>query len=111
MAAFPVTIAGSVTCAHPPGAATLTSAAKLTVLGKPVLPFSAAANLGPYTNCAASSPPGVCVSTVVLPPNPGESSRLTVGGAPVLLDALQATSAPAATPVTVAAGQTVLTAS
>jgi hypothetical protein len=111
MAAFPVTTDGSVTCAHPPGKATLTSDAKLTVKHQPVLVFSAAAKLGPYEGCTASSPPGVCASTVVLLPNPGRSRLLTVGGEPVLLAALQATSAPAATPVTVSAGQTVLTAS
>lgn len=116
---FPVTIDGSATCAHPPGAATLTSDVKLTVKSKPVLLFSAAAKLGPYAGCTAPDTRGKCVTTAVLTPNPGQSRKLTVGGSGnfVLLADLQATSLPpsndpaTATPVTVSAGQAVLTAS
>ena len=118
MAAFPVTTAGSVTCQHKPGAATLTSEAKLTVRKKPVLLFPAAAALGPYTGCTAPDARGKCVNTVVPEPNPGRSRKLTVGGGgnAVLLADLLATSISAAgpasaTPVTVSAGQTLLTAS
>lgn len=103
----PVTIKGSVRCAHG-GSARLGSDTKLTVHGRPVLTFESAASLGPYTGCTPPPPGQPCVTTLVgPPPNPGQSSTLTVnGGDPVLLAGLQATSQPLATPVTVTAGQT-----
>jgi hypothetical protein len=107
--AFPVTTDGSVTCAHD-GTVTLAGDKRLTVNHQQVVPFPAPP-FGPYAGCGESTPPGPCASTVPSSPDSGRSGRLTVGGAPVLLSSLQATSAPAGTPVTVSAGQTVLTAS
>ena len=118
--ANPVTVKGSFACVHG-GTVSLAAApataadGRLTVNGeKAVLfpglfagpPFAV-----PYANCGAPTPPAPCVSTTALTPNPGQSSRLTVGGAPVLLDSLQATSQAANTSLkSVAAGQSVLTA-
>lgn len=119
--AFPVTIAGTFTCSHQ-GVRPLTSVeAKLTVKGKAVLLFSEAAATVLYAGCAfpPGGPPKPCQTTSAPGPNPGAAKSLTVGGAPVLLDALHATtenppSAPPPDPtktVTVAAGQDKLTAS
>ncbi|MEU7790626.1 MULTISPECIES: hypothetical protein [unclassified Amycolatopsis] len=109
--AFPVTENGSVGCDHQ-GAVSLpaVSDGRLTVGGGKAVLFAGLLQQ-PYVNCVAPSPPGVCVSTLPAPPDAGRSARLTVGGAPVLLDSLTADSLPSATPVTVAAGQSVLTAS
>lgn len=119
--AFPVTISGTFTCAHQ-GVRTLTSAeAKLTVKGKAVLFFSEATATVPYAGCVfpQGGPPKPCQTTSAPEPNPGAARSLTVGGAPVLLDALHATTEnPPFTPppdpaktVGVAAGQDKLTAS
>lgn len=110
--AAPVTTAGSFTCAHG-GTRTPTSTTKLTVRGQPVLLFSAAAQAAPYVGCAfvvggANKP---CQTTTATAPNPGAATALTVGGAPVLLDGLVATTENPPQTVTVAAGQTKLTAS
>lgn len=115
-----VTIAGSVTCGHPAsqpppehGRAALSGAGRLTVDGKPVLLFSSAAGLGPYTGCSYDDGTlkGPCARTTVL--GGGSSAKLTVGGAPVLLVSLDAISGepPPPAPVTVSAGQSKLTAS
>jgi hypothetical protein len=121
--AFPVTTAGTFTCAHQ-GVRVLTSAEpKLTVDGKAVLFFTEAAPAPPvtYLGCTfpQGAPPTPCRTTSAPEPNQGAAKRLTVGGAPVLLDALRATTenppfAPPPDPaktVTVAAGQEKLTAS
>lgn len=115
--AAPVTTAGSLTCSHG-GNRLLSSSAKLTVGGQPVLLFAAVATPATYVGCiftvGGSSKP--CATTTAASPNPGSATVLTVGGAPVLLDALQATtenppSDPTKPFVTVAAGQIKLTAS
>lgn len=109
--AAPVTDLGSVKCDHQ-GAVSLSSVSdkRLTVGGGKIV--LAAEVLGkPYVNCGAPTLPGPCVSTLPSPPTSGQSSRLTVGSDPVLLDSLQATSLPAGTLVTITAGQSVLTAS
>jgi hypothetical protein len=113
--AAPVTDLGSVECKHQ-GAVLLSpvSDRRLTAGGGKVV-LAAEVLEKPYVNCGAPTPPGTCVSTVPSPtPSPTASGRpglLTVGGAAVLLDSLQATSLPAGTPVTVVAGQSVLTVS
>ncbi|NBH03089.1 hypothetical protein [Amycolatopsis sp. SID8362] len=109
--AFPVTGNGSVECDHH-GAVSLpaVSDGRLVVAGGKAVLFAGVLTQ-PYAKCAAPSPPGVCVTTLPSPPDSGRAARLTVGGAPVLLDSLTATSLPSATPVKVAAGQSVLTAS
>ncbi|MFC0430577.1 hypothetical protein [Kutzneria buriramensis] len=116
----PVTIAGSVTCGHPAskpppdhGKAALSSTAKLTVDGKPVLPFTAAALLGPYVGCSFQAGTVVGPCTVTTPVSGGSSTKVTVANTPVLLDSLVATSQtpPPPATVTVSAGQTKLTAS
>lgn len=118
--AAPVTTAGSLTCAHG-GLRPLGSQARLTVEREPVLLFSSLDDSLTYVGCVFGSPPGSkpCQVTTAPRPNPGASSLLTVGGAPVLLDALGATTEnPPATPppdptktVSVDAGQHKLTAS
>lgn len=119
--AFPVTISGRFTCAHQGVRPAPPSDAKLTVGRKPVLLFSQAAAPATYLGCVfpPGSPPTPCKTTSAPEPNPGAARLLTVGGAPVLLDALHATTEnPPTTPppdpaktVTVDAGQTQLSAS
>jgi hypothetical protein len=110
--AAPVTTGGSLSCPHS-GSAALSSSAKLTAQGKPVLPYAFAASAGPYSGCtfATNSGNNPCTTTTA---SGGQSTHLTVGGQPVLLDSasLTAVGAPTATsfPVTIAAGQTKLTA-
>lgn len=110
-----VTIKGSFACAHS-GTAKLADAPvpvtdkRLTVSGDAVALFPGVGNVGPYNGCKLNPPPPPppCLATALAeapPPNPGQSGRLTVGGAPVLLDSLTADSLPAKTPVTVDAGQ------
>ena len=116
--AAPVTVTGSFTCQHH-GTASLAATAppevtdkRLTVNRDKVVLFTGAAFFGPYDGCGAPTPPAPCVSTTALPANPGQSRLLTVGGAPVLLSSVQATSQLANTPLqSVSAGQSVLTAS
>jgi hypothetical protein len=109
-----VTTAGSLTCADH-GSPTLTSAAKLTVAGKPVVLYSAVPTFTPWTGCTfqASGSPKPC--TAAAPIANGAAAKLTAGSQPVLLDNLQAGTdnpPPPPTPsVTVVAGQTKLTAS
>jgi hypothetical protein len=112
----PVTTDGAVTCSHPPapfGQVALSSTAQLTVNQAPVLPFSAVVEFGTYVGCAFTDGVnlGPCTKTSVI--GGGQSPKLTVNGRPVLLDSLVATSAapPPAAPVTVTAGQTLLTVS
>ncbi|WP_370963854.1 hypothetical protein [Amycolatopsis sp. cg9] len=109
--AFPVTESGSAECDHH-GAVSLPAVAdrRLTVGGDQVVLFDGLLTQ-PYLQCEAPIPPGKCVSTLPAPPDSGRAARLTVGGAPVLLDSMSASSLPAATPVKLAAGQSVLTAS
>ncbi|WP_410672479.1 hypothetical protein [Amycolatopsis sp. cmx-4-68] len=106
--AAPVTDLGSVGCEQH-GAVSLTaiSDGRLTVGGGKVVRFADVLQQ-PYAGCQAQAP---CVTTLPSPPASGRAARLTVGGAAVLLDSLNATSLPTGTPVTVAAGQSVLTAS
>jgi hypothetical protein len=106
-----VTVEGSITCSHG-GSPALRSKAKLTVNGKAVLPFEAVAELKVYVRCTfpPSGPPKPCRQTVAVTPNAGSSLVLTVGGLPVLLDALVATTDnppadPASPNVTVSSGQ------
>jgi hypothetical protein len=110
-----VTTAGSLTCANQ-GQPALSSPARLTVDGKPVLLFSAVSGLSLYAGC--TFPLGnmidPCDETSVVAG--GKAAVLTVGGEPVLIDSVQATSGTkkrqgAFTPVTVAAGQNKLTVS
>jgi hypothetical protein len=109
---YPVTTGGSFTCANN-GSPTLASQAKLTIEGDPIMPFSAASGLGPYVGCKynISNVVGPCTTTTVV--SGGAAAKLTVGGAPALLDSIKATAGtpPPAAPVTVKAGQTKLTAS
>lgn len=109
--AKPVTDKGSLKCNHQ-GAVSLSSVSdgRLTVGGGKVVLFAKALPQ-PYAGCASPTPPGPCVSTVPAPPDSGRSSRLTVGRVPILLDSLAATSVPPGSPVTVSAGQSLLTAS
>ncbi|WP_290060886.1 hypothetical protein [Amycolatopsis solani] len=109
--AFPVTENGSVECDHH-GAVSLlaVSDGRLVLAGGKAVLFAGVLDK-PYANCGAPSPPGTCASTLPAPPDSGRAARLTVGGAPVLLDSLTANSLPSATPVKVAAGQSVLTTS
>jgi hypothetical protein len=107
-----VTTAGSLTCANN-GAPTLSSSAKLKVSGKPVIPFASVSTFTPYTGCAYSSGSvtGPCTKTTVT--TGGQASKLTVGGQAALLDNLSATAGtpPPPAPISVAAGQSKLTAS
>jgi hypothetical protein len=108
-----VTTAGSLTCANN-GKPTLTSTAKLTVSGKPVIPFSSLSSFTPYTGCTYNDGSGVtgpCTTTTVT--TGGQASKLTVGGQAALLDNLSATAGtpPPPAPISVAAGQSKLTAS
>lgn len=102
---------GSFTCADT-GVRTLTSAAKLCVGGCAVVPFSAAAGAGTYQDCtfASGSVTGPCTATTVV--SGGKASKLTVDGDAVLLDDLSATAGTPPPPktISVAAGQTQLTA-
>ena len=118
--AKPVTVKGSFTCAHD-GTASLSAApataadGRLTINGDKVVLFDGLFAGRPfaarYDHCGAPTPPAPCFSTTALPSNPGKSGRLTVNGAHVLLDSLEATSQAAETPLkAVAAGQPVLTA-
>ncbi|MBE1495357.1 hypothetical protein H4696_002457 [Amycolatopsis lexingtonensis] len=109
--AAPVTESGSVECRHQ-GAVALTAASdrRLTVKNGKVVLFDEVLKQK-YLGCTASTPPGTCASSALSPPGAGRAARLTVGGAAVLLDSLTASSLPSATPVQVAAGQSVLTAS
>lgn len=111
--AHPVTPDGVFHCAHL-GKGKPTGTSKLTVGGeKPVLPFAAAAQVTTYSGCGNANAGGPCAATAPLPPtgNPGAATHLTVGGVPVLLDALTAqTSPPVGTLQSVDAGQTTLTA-
>ncbi|WP_033262866.1 hypothetical protein [Amycolatopsis vancoresmycina] len=119
--AFPVTISGTFTCAHQGVRPAPAGDAKLTVGRKPVLLFSQAAATATYLGCVfpQGAPPTPCKTTSAPAPNPGAARLLTAGGAPVLLDALRATTenAPFTPPpdpaktVTVDAGQDKLTAS
>jgi hypothetical protein len=110
--AAPVTIKGSFECQHDGTAAPTVGDPRLTVGGEKVVLFSGAALFGKYDQCGAPTPPGPCVATAALIPNPGASSRLTVGGNPVLLDSVHANSLPVALPLkSVAAGQSLVTAS
>lgn len=106
--AYPVTTAGSFTCANS-GLAALASQAKLTVENNPVMPFPAVKGLGPYQGCTYQS--GPCTTTTWV--SDGSAAKLTVGAVPVLLGSVKATAgnpAPAAN-VIVTAGQTKLTTS
>src|SRR6266516_1535299 len=109
--AYPVTTSGSFTCANG-GSPSLTSQARLTVAGQPVLPFSAVGELGTYTKCNynVSNIVGPCTKTVAT--SGGPATKLTVAGKPVLLQTIIAPAGnpPPQLPVTVAAGQTRLTA-
>jgi hypothetical protein len=119
--AFPVTTAGTFTCAHQGVRPPVTTEPKLTVGRRAVLLFSDAAAPAVYAGCVfpQGAPPVPCKTTSAPEPNGGLARRLTVGGAPVLLDALDATTenAPFTPPpdpaktVTVDAGQAKLTAS
>ncbi|MCR6485060.1 hypothetical protein M8542_19720 [Amycolatopsis sp. OK19-0408] len=110
--AAPVTTKGSFGCRHDGTASPTASDPRLTIGGEQVVLFESVTAFGPYDKCGAPNPPGVCVATAVLLPNPGRSRLLTVGTSPVLLDSVQATSTPAAVPLkSVAAGNSVLTAS
>jgi len=120
--AFPVTIAGTFTCAHQGIRTPATGEAKLTVGTQAVLLFADAAAPATYVGCTfpPGAPPTPCKTTSpAAAPNPGSAGKLTVDGHPVLLDALHAaTENPPFTPppdpantVTVAAGQDKLTAS
>ena len=110
--ANPVTVNGSLTCANG-GKPTLSSSAKLTVSNNAVIPFSSLLSFTPYTGCNYSSgnTVGPCTQTTVV--SPGSAQKLTVGGAPALLDNLTANagSPPPPAPITVDAGQQKLTAS
>jgi hypothetical protein len=109
--AAPITEKGSYVCQHDGTASPTTSDPRLTLATKKVVLVTGAALFGAYDQCTAPNPPGTCATTAPLP-NTGQSSRLTVGGIPVLLDSVQANSLPAGTPLkSVAAGQSVLTAS
>jgi hypothetical protein len=110
--AAPITVTGSFVCQHDGTASPTAGDPRLTVGGDEVVLFDGATTFGPYAQCGAPTPPGVCVATTTLLPNPGRSSLLTVGTNPVLLGSVQASSTPAAVPLkSVAAGQSVLTAS
>ncbi|WP_439380793.1 hypothetical protein [Amycolatopsis lexingtonensis] len=109
--AFPVTENGSVECEHHGVVARGTAGdRRLTVKNEKVVLFDEVLKQ-PYPGCTALTPPGTCASSESTPPGSGRAARLTVDGAAVLLDSLTARSLPSATPVKVAAGQSVLTAS
>ncbi len=108
-----VTTDGSLTCANN-GQPTLSSSAKLTVSGKPVIPFSSVTSFTPYTNCSYNDGSGVkgpCTTTTVA--SGGQAVKLKVGGQAALLADLGATAGtpPPPAPITVDAGQSKLTAS
>lgn len=100
-----VTTAGSLKCPEQ-GSALLSSTAKLTVSGKPVMLYSGLQSVALFNGCTLQSP-----CTGVTPVSQGQASKLTVGSQPVLLDNLTANTKNNATPVTVSAGQAKLTAS
>jgi len=103
----PVTTDGTVSCAHK-GKATPSGTSKLVVDGHPVVPYASAATLTGYAEkCTYSdaSGPKPCTTTVPASTREGRATKLLVSGAPVLLDSLEATTAPAGTGVSVAAGQ------
>lgn len=81
-----LTMNSTVTCGHvPPGLLRPTSAAKLAVLGFPVLVESGIAVIGP--GCTAKQAGDVpCVKTG--PITAGRSLKLRVGGMPVILATL-----------------------
>ncbi|WP_370941809.1 hypothetical protein AB5J62_22130 [Amycolatopsis sp. cg5] len=81
-----LTMDSTVTCGHlPPGRLRPTSAAKLTVLGFPVLVESGIAVIGP--GCTAKQAGDVpCVKTG--PITAGRSVKLRAGGMPVMLSTL-----------------------
>jgi hypothetical protein len=113
--AHPVTTGGSVTCAND-GKAELKSTARLTVSGKPVLPYAALGSLGTYVGCTFTSntAQGPCTKTAPDPAGSGKAARLTVGGQPVLLDDAKAQTSTPPPPLPIkgiSAGQTKLTAS
>jgi hypothetical protein len=109
-----VTTAGSLTCADQ-GTPTLTSSAKLTVGGRPVVVYGDVPTFTPWTGCKfqVSGSPKPC--TVATPFANGAAAKLTAGSRPVLLDNLQAATdnppPPPTASVTVVAGQSKLTAS
>jgi hypothetical protein len=109
---YPVTTKGSFTCANG-GSPTLSSQAKLTVAGKPVMPYSAVSGLGTYTGCnySVGTVSGPCTTTTVV--SGGKAAKLTVAAEAALLDSIKANAGnpPPSAPVTVKAGQTKLTAS
>ena len=107
-----VTTAGSLTCANT-GKPTLSSSAKLKVSGQPVIPFSSVSTFTPYTGCTFTSSSAVGPCTVTSVTSGGQASKLTVGGQGALLDNLSATAGtqPPPASITVAAGQSKLTAS
>jgi hypothetical protein len=107
-----VTTAGSLTCANN-GSPPLSSSAKLTVSGNPVIPFSSLLTFTPYTGCTYNqgSVSGPCTKTTVV--SGGQASKLSVGNQAALLGNLAATAGtpPPPLPITVGAGQSKLTAS
>ncbi|MFD0920112.1 hypothetical protein [Saccharopolyspora rosea] len=87
-----LTTASRVTCGHPPGAVHAAGRAKLAVGGSPVLrradlDGAAVENCGIQPASDASGPTAVkCLAVTGI--TAGVSSRLRVGGEPVLLDSL-----------------------
>jgi hypothetical protein len=104
-----VITSGALTCSDS-GKATMTSTAKLTVSRTPVVLETDLSTFTPYVGCTFTPPGGSnkpCAQTNVT--SGGTAQKLTVGGKPVLLDDLQATTDNASS-VTLTAGENKLTA-
>ncbi len=113
---FVLTTAGSVRCPDPvAGTVNLVSAAKLSVAGQPVL-LAADVVSQPLVGCGVVDNPaqGIKHCTSVVAVTGGISTKLVVGGRPVLLDTLTGTTDGTPPPLgkplgLAAAGQTKLT--
>jgi hypothetical protein len=104
-----VITSGALKCSDS-GKATMTSTAKLTVSRTPVVLETDLSTFTPYAGCTFTTPSGSnkpCAQTNVT--SGGTAQKLTVGGKPVLLDDLQATTDNASS-VTLTAGEKKLTA-
>ena len=100
--------AGNLTCKHSGKRSLTAPGVKLTVGTSPVIPLASVPGAAPYQSCTFAHP---CISTVVTSLG---STKLTVGGKPVLLDSDTVSSVndvPSTFPATVKPGQSKLTAS
>jgi hypothetical protein len=85
-----LTTSSTVSCGHPPGAASTVSAAKLAVAGSPVLLATSIMGKGVsscFTQLASDNTgPIAKPCAAVIEVSAGSSTKLTCGGQPVMLD-------------------------